>query len=411
MRRSVKISAGIFFILFVLTVAAMGAEIFGPRKYVRTEGATDIYTETFKAGAGPGKMIIRNGAPDGGKRAPDAVSSARVVLNGAEIFTPDDFSRTKYDLEAQIDLDASNTLTVELGSRPGNFLAISIEQENSSPVTVSITSPGNGAAIGSPYVTVQGTLTTSSENEVGVAVNGVSAWVNGNSFASNHVPLQEGENTLTAVATDSLGNTSTASISVDFSPDELYIHLTADKESGVSPFTTTLKVEGSFPFTAPIPVCTGPGTVGIVRGAGENEFDVSFTTPGIYRFTSVVEVEGKTCSDTVAVCVMNQAELDALLRAEWNAMKAFLVAGDIDGAMTLHQKAVHEKYSAIYSALGSELPALVQQMNDISPVFFDDGLAKYRIRQDHDINGQVRTITYYLYFSRDDKGLWRIENY
>ena len=194
-------------------------------------------------------------------------------------------------------------------------------------------------------------------------------------------------------------------------PAENYIRISADPASGVSPFETTLKVDGSFTFASQTPTCTGPGSVQITNGTEENEFIVNLTTPGIYNFTSTTQFEGQTYSDTVAAFVMDKEELDSLLQIKWNAMKELLIAGDIEKAIVYHQKAVHEKYTAIYNALGSELPVLAQQMNEISPVYFYDVLAKYRIRQDHDINSQIKTITYYIYFSKDENGIWRIENY
>jgi hypothetical protein len=50
-------------------------------------------------------------------------------------------------------------------------------------------------------------------------------------------------------------------------------------------------------------------------------------------------------------------------------------------------------------------------MQAISWICYVDGTAKYRIRQDHEIDGEVVTVTYYIYFSRGDSGLWLIERY
>ena len=154
-----------------------------------------------------------------------------------------------------------------------------------------------------------------------------------------------------------------------------------------------------------------PGVVEFLSSSAE-EYSIRITTPGIYYFTAeVTDDQSNTFTDTVAVQVINEAVLDALLRAKWEGMRAALIAGDIEEALTYHQSDMREKYAAIYSALGSELPVLTQQMREISPIYFDDVLAKYRIRQDHNIDGQTVTITYYIYFSRDENGLWLIEKY
>ncbi|HID70429.1 MAG TPA: hypothetical protein EYP35_08225 [Desulfobacterales bacterium] len=121
--------------------------------------------------------------------------------------------------------------------------------------------------------------------------------------------------------------------------------------------------------------------------------------------------QGNVYTDTIAVLVLDQAQLDQLLRAKWNGMKAALMAGDFDGALEYHHEVTQERYAAIYNALGSDLPMLVQQMQEISPIYFEESRAKYRIRQDHDVEGQTVTITYYIYFSQDENGIWKIEKY
>ena len=92
-------------------------------------------------------------------------------------------------------------------------------------------------------------------------------------------------------------------------------------------------------------------------------------------------------------------------------MKTALIAGDVDGALEYHHENQRERYAAIYNAIGSGLENLAGQMQDIFWISYVNGLAKYRIRQNHEISGQVVTITYYIYFSRDKNGLWLIERY
>ena len=72
---------------------------------------------------------------------------------------------------------------------------------------------------------------------------------------------------------------------------------------------------------------------------------------------------------------------------------------------------IRDRYAAIYAALGDGLPTLAGQMQAIAPVYLDGVRAKYRIRQDHDVDGQTVTITYYIYFSKDEHGIWKIEKY
>jgi len=124
-----------------------------------------------------------------------------------------------------------------------------------------------------------------------------------------------------------------------------------------------------------------------------------------------VEYQGETYTDTIAIQVLIEAELDALLRAKWNGMKTALVNGDIEGALNLHHEAFKDRYESIYNLLGNDLPILAQEMLDIELIFAEGDRAKYAINRDHDIDGQIVTVTYYIYFSKDGNGLWKIERY
>lgn len=71
---------------------------------------------------GPFTLFVTNGSPSGEHRA----SSARVMLNGRAIFRPNDFNQNVASLEAQVDIQATNTLDVSLASAPGSYLIIRI---------------------------------------------------------------------------------------------------------------------------------------------------------------------------------------------------------------------------------------------------------------------------------------------
>ena len=92
-------------------------------------------------------------------------------------------------------------------------------------------------------------------------------------------------------------------------------------------------------------------------------------------------------------------------------MKSALIAGDIQKALTYHHEGSRDKYESIYNFLGSNLQNLAQQMQDIALVYAKGERSKYRIRRDHNIDGQIVTVTYYIYFSKDGNGLWKIERY
>lgn len=107
----------------------------------------------------------------------------------------------------------------------------------SSPLTVNISgsgteseitilSPSNAAYLSTAPLTVSGRV---SDPAARVSINGVSAPVTGGNFVAT-VPLNEGPNTLTAVATNSNGTTSTTSIQVtlDTTPPRVAIYSPAN---------------------------------------------------------------------------------------------------------------------------------------------------------------------------------------
>jgi hypothetical protein len=279
------------------------------------------------------------------------------------------------------------------------------------PITLQITEPLDGAVLSDIAVTVKGTIAHARGIETGLLVNGMIVSIDGDQFIANHVPLVQGENTITAMATDASGITRSDSITVNADTPEDHIRLTATPVSGTLPFETTLIVSGTFGFESSQLFCTGTGEV-IVSDRSPDEYRVEILAEGVYTFSvEAVDSEGNVYTDEVSVEVINKVALDSLLQAKWTKMKTALMAGDVPGALEYHQEDARERYAAIYNALGGDLATLAGQMQDIFWICYVNGLAKYRIRQDHEINGQIVTITYYIYFSRDWNGLWSIEKY
>jgi hypothetical protein len=315
------------------------------------------------------------------------------------------------DLSGSMAVSPAETTTYAItATGPGGTATANVTVEVS-PITISITSPLDGETISRPDTLVEGTITNTTGNETGVTVNGMVAMVYGNQFVANHVPLEEGGNTITVTATDTDGNTITTSITINALTTGDYIRIAADTESGISPLETTLRIDGSFSFTESSLTYTGPGEVEFLESTSE-EYRVRMTVEGVYYFTAeVTDSQSIAYTDIVAVVVLNQAELDTLLRAKWDGMKAALIAGDVEGATSFHHGVLKDEYESICNLIGSNLPVLVQQMQDIESVYTKGDKAKYRIKQDHTVEGQTVTITYYIYFCKDGNGLWKIEKY
>ncbi len=87
------------------------------------------------------------------------------------------------------------------------------------PPTISIDSHESGEVVSVAAVTITGAVSdmirgTVGEDDSNVTVNGVAATVKNRSYSAPNVPLVEGANAITAVATDAVGNTKSTSITL-----------------------------------------------------------------------------------------------------------------------------------------------------------------------------------------------------
>ena len=81
-----------------------------------------------------------------------------------------------------------------------------------STLTLSITSPANGATVDSNKVTVTGTFSGAANPTI--TVNGISATINGSSFSAADIALRAGSNTLTVIGTTPQGAQATRTLTV-----------------------------------------------------------------------------------------------------------------------------------------------------------------------------------------------------
>ncbi len=151
MKKTVLLACALLLGLLMGPSFAAEVTIFGPNQYVRTSGSPNVFTDTFDAAAGQGMLIVKNGQMDDDNRIFDAISSARVIVNGVEIFGPSDFNRNVYLLEAPIDLTENNAITVELASQPGSYITIEVTRDSPLPL-VSLSSDHDTIQVGESII-------------------------------------------------------------------------------------------------------------------------------------------------------------------------------------------------------------------------------------------------------------------
>jgi len=306
---------------------------------------------------------------------------------------------------------ARNTTYILTASGPGGTISASATVTVTSQGALQITSPYENDWIERPDATVEGTFANPTGKETGIAVNGILTLVHGNRFVVNHVPLQEGPNTITAKAVDADGRITETSIVVNCRTNGNFIRIDAVPASGTSVFETTLTVDGSFEFANAL-LKSSYLDQEVALGANPASCKVQISDPGLYFFTAEAQDEtGRLHSDTIAALVNDRSQLDALLQGKWNAMKAKLLAGDAAGALNYYSITSRDEYEAIFTALGEKLPQVAADMRGIEMIYATEGFAKYRIKRSEVLQGNSFDITYYIYFVCDEKGVWTIQRY
>lgn len=106
------------------TSVACGSPVFGPKEFLRSNGAPQEFVERFDllGNASSFKLIVKNGLPDGTRR----VSSAWVSLNGVQILAPSDFNQPVSEVRRPAMLLPTNELEIRVAGAPGGLLVVSI---------------------------------------------------------------------------------------------------------------------------------------------------------------------------------------------------------------------------------------------------------------------------------------------
>ncbi len=162
-----------------------------------------------------------------------------------------------------------NTLDVQLTSVP--------------QLSLNITSPQAGAVINSSPITVTGNVS----NSANVTVNGIPATVNNGIFSAS-IPLTEGQNVITATATDQYGQTASQSINVTLLTKGTITGAVTDSSTGLPLPSATISITDSLNITkAALTDINGSYTInGISSGAFSGSITKDGYTP--YNFSGTM---------------------------------------------------------------------------------------------------------------------------
>jgi hypothetical protein len=92
-------------------------------------------------------------------------------------------------------------------------------------------------------------------------------------------------------------------------------------------------------------------------------------------------------------------------------MKDALSAGNVSQALAQIVARAREGYATLFNSLGDRISEFGTEMPPIQRVYLEGTYAKYRLQRQEQVDGTAMTITYYVYFSIDNDGIWRVQSF
>ena len=286
--------------------------VFGPKTYIRGTGEPQTFVDTFPVFNPDGEFRLRviNGEWGGDKRIEDAVSSARIFVNGVEIVTTSDFNKTVATIDDSVqEIFSENIVEVWMASAPESKLIVEIigSDQDTIPPVIEVTSPTDGAFLNTAQPLLEATYY---DDWMGIDASSFSGVLDGTDITSMFTvdeasasyqiesgnALSEGTHEFSASISDLLGNSATAtstflvdvtppSVSVDYPPDGQTIAENtpliqisySDNLSGVNVSTLVIEINGT-DFTSSFTIVSSGASYQTVAGDlldGDNEITVS----------------------------------------------------------------------------------------------------------------------------------------
>ena len=388
-----------------------GKVVFGPQTYVRTTGAPNTFSGSFDVcdPTGTFTITVNNGNADGSNR----ISSGTISINGITVVQQKDFNQNVATIVKPVYgiAKTGNVIAIKLQSDPGSKITVTVAGIMHCGLGVHITNPANGSIVNDYSSVIRGTIDEQPGAEIGVTVNGIPAEVNGNNFAVLDVPLQEGENTITANAVDDSGETAQDVTNVTLlNPPSNPVYFIPSPTEGESPLSVTFTETDSIPLAKALYEIDYEGD-SIVDASAQTP-DALFASSHVYSANglyfptiTITDADGNTYSKTA---IVNVAPLPDL-KAKWNNMKLDLAAGNIPGALNYIALAARGTYQQQFQALanGGILSLAAGDMGsvNINTVMENAAMGDMQIPA----NGVIYSFA--VTFIKDDDGIWRIQSF
>ncbi len=195
----------------------------------------------------------------------------------------------KHSIPANL-TEGANNVKVTASDAAGNSVDVTLPVTlDSIAPALSVTSPGDGAILTTPNVTLKGTKETSAA----VTVNGVSATGAAADTFEKSLTLSQGENIITVEAQDAAGNKTTLQRKVTYSPSGLSLEVTSpllDFLTSVETMNVTGATNGVQATVNgdPAAITSGAFSKSIAFSQGEKEYTVTVTATDAQNNTATI---------------------------------------------------------------------------------------------------------------------------
>lgn len=390
-----------------------------PSDYLLAQNGPNAFSQQFDGpdSTSPYILVVENGDSDGGRR----VTRGSLTLNGAVVVTNADLHDAVTLVRRRITLQARNELRIEAVGRQQDLLRVSIKrllpETACALLSVSFTTPADGAVIDTSRIMVTGTVTGT--RDLGVTVNGSVADVDLSRAGSESDPFtwralvtaDSGVVGLKAVVTDGRRATATAARTVQYAPSAEWVMLRPSTRSGPAPldvtFSVTLRVADAvvqyeFDFD-------GDGAFELSAPQLPDDMTHSYRTVGPHTPTMRARLsDGRVLTDRVPVLVQPFSVINELLQAEWSAFVTALAGRDVAAAVSrFGDEETRAKYLEGLERIRPTLPEFTAAIKTIEPIWITGDAAHYLLTRNED--GSPRG--YHVYFVRDAAGVWRIAQF
>lgn len=305
-------------------------------------------------------------------------------------------------------VDGVNTILLNAKDVAGNVSTYSINiTYEASPVSIHIDYPQGGSSVSKDSTVVFGTFEGPINS--GVTVNGRMAFIIGNKFFVNDVPLRSGENEIIANLSTFGGSRKTGDVVIVYGSQQQNTRFSIDGDQGVVPLDTTFEISSINNTTIEsIEVdFEGDGTFDSIQTGKEVSISNTYENAGLYQAgVRITDSSGNITEYNAFIYALTAEEADEKVLNIYHSMLSELRNGNVDSAVnffTPDKRLMYKEY--FNSLLPDEIAAVADGLANIQASRVSVDIAEFTVLKE--VNGEQQA--FFIYLIRMSDGSWFIE--